>query len=59
MPIERVFAQTRREMRDAPLARAQELYAILHDFYLRDAGERGSAWDAELRRILAEKKPGA
>ena len=59
VPIERVFAQTRRAMRDAPLARARELYMILWDFYLRDAGARGAEWDAELRRILADKSDAA
>jgi hypothetical protein len=58
VPIERVFAQTRREMQGAPLARAQELYTLLVDFYLRHAGERGAAWDAELRQVLAEKRAG-
>ncbi len=59
VPIERVFAQTRLAMREAPLARAQELYAILRDFYLRSAGARGETWDRELREILAEKQRGA
>ena len=58
VPIERVFAQTRREMREAPLARAEELYAMLRDFYLRGAGARSAAWDQELRRILAQKRQG-
>jgi hypothetical protein len=56
VPIERVFAETRREMRAAPFERAQELYAGLHAFYLRHAGARGAAWDRELRGILEEKR---
>jgi hypothetical protein len=56
VPIERVFAQTKSSMQAAPLARAEELYGILRDFYLDDAGERGAEWDQELREILAEKR---
>ena len=56
VPIERVFAQTLRELREAPLARAEELYALLRDFYLRGAGQRGAAWDRELTRLLEEKR---
>jgi hypothetical protein len=56
VPIERVVAQTLREMRAAPPERAEELYAILREFYLRGAGERGAEWDRELRALLVERR---
>ncbi len=57
-PIERVLAQSRREIERADRAHAEQLYARLERFYLAGAGERGRAEARALREIIERKPPG-
>jgi hypothetical protein len=52
VPIERVLARARRELRAAPLPEAERTYAAVRRIYLRDGGPRAAAADRELRQIL-------
>jgi hypothetical protein len=53
VPIERVVRRTAARMRRAPAAEAEALYRELRRYYFDGAGERGEAWDRDLREILA------
>jgi hypothetical protein len=56
VPIERVLARTRRELRSAPLADAERVYASVRRVYLRQADPRSAAADRELREILEARR---
>jgi hypothetical protein len=56
VPIERVVELSRQRMARAGLAEAEQIYADLRRFYFERAGERGAAWDEQLRELLSDKR---
>ncbi len=56
VPIERTVALSRRRMEQAPLAEAEAIYRELRRYYFDRAGERGAAWDHDLRHLLTQKR---
>jgi hypothetical protein len=59
VPIERVVRRTAARMRRASAAEAEAHYRELRRYYFDGAGERGEAWDRELREIVAQRRTAA
>jgi hypothetical protein len=56
VPIERVIARARRQIREVPLPEAEQIYASVRDIYLRQPGPRSASADRELRELLEARR---